>query len=283
MTNVKFSPSANPPVVLTLSCLDPSGSGGIQADIETAASTGTHCAPLISSLATTGECPEREIVPIDANLLIEQASSILKEMDVKAIKLGFLASVDNIEAIHALLTNVPEIPVVSHPVFSLWDSDLAPLNEYTDAFAKMILPMSQVSILTAYEARLLAKEADTLQAVAHEILSYDCGSVLITGTGEKTQESRNSFYQEKEGVKHFEGLQESVESQGFCTTLAMSTASYIAHGFSLLQAIEEAQHFTWQASRASRQLGFGRPSLHRLYWADSNIDITDKPVSKSCH
>jgi hydroxymethylpyrimidine/phosphomethylpyrimidine kinase len=283
MAHLKFSPSANPPVILTISCLDPSGSGGIQADIETSASIGTHCAPLISAICTTGESPEREIIAVDPELLIEQARSILAEMDVRVIKLGFLGSIENIEAVHSILTEFPELPTVSHPTMNMWDTDEQPLAAYTEAYSRMILPSCEVVILTEFEARELAKEADTLDAIGQEILNSSCESLLITGTGKQSKDSRNSFYHNNEGVRHFEWHQESAASQGSSSTLAMSTAAYLAHGFSLLQAIEESQHFTEQATYASRQIGFGRPTLHRLYWADSNIDHSNKPVSKTCH
>lgn len=278
-----YAPSANPPVILTFSTLDPSGSSGIQADIETAASIGAHCAPLVTSLCTTGESPERESVAVDAGLLVEQARAVSEEMDIKAIKLGFLGSIDNLEAIHSILSDFPQVPVVAHPALCLWDETEAAQESFAEAFSNLILPLTDVAIFSQYEANSLAREADSLEACAQEILSTQCESVLITGTGAQHQDARNSFFQARSDATHFDWHEESAASQGSSSTLATASAAYLAHGFSLLQAIEEAQHFTWQASRASRQIGFGRSTLHRLYWADSNIDQSSKPASKSCH
>ena len=57
-----------------------------------------------------------------------------------------------------------------------------------------------------------------------------------------------------------------------------------AHGISTQQAIDNAQNFTWQSMRASRELGFGRLTPHRLYWADKNIPAPDSlPAGKPTH
>jgi hydroxymethylpyrimidine/phosphomethylpyrimidine kinase len=278
-----YAPSANPPVILTFSTLDPSGSGGIQADIETAASIGAHCAPLITSLCTTGESPERESVSVDAGLLVEQTKAIAEAMDVKAIKLGFLGALENIDAIHSILSELPPAPIVAHPALCLWEEMDASTEEFSEAFCNLIMPLTDIAIFSQYEATSLAREADSLEACAQELLATNCESLLITGTGPQHHDARNSFFQSRSGVTHFDWQEESAASQGTSSTLATASAAYLAHGFSAIQAIEEAQHYTWQASRASRQIGFGRSTLHRFYWADSNIDQSSKPVSKSCH
>lgn len=276
-----LSPSANPPVILTFAALDPSGSTGIQADIETCASIGAHCAPLVTSLCTSGETAERESIPVNTEILIEQARSILNEMDVRAIKLGFLGSIESMEAVHSLLQDCGNLPVVAHPSLCLWQDPWR--DSFGDAFAELILPLVDVGLFTLYEAQILAREGDSLEARAREILSTQCENLLITGTGEQQPEFRNSLFQQRGEVRHFRWQQESAASQGASSTLAMSIAAYLAHGFSILQAVEEAQNFTWQATRASRHIGFGRSTLHRFFWADPNIDSAAKPSNKSSH
>ena len=56
------------PVVMSLSSHDPSGSSGIQADIETCASLGCHCTPIITTLCAKDTHDTKEIVPIEAPL-----------------------------------------------------------------------------------------------------------------------------------------------------------------------------------------------------------------------
>ncbi|HET8707236.1 MAG TPA: bifunctional hydroxymethylpyrimidine kinase/phosphomethylpyrimidine kinase, partial [Pseudomonadales bacterium] len=45
-----------PPVVMTFSGHDPCGGAGIQADIETLASLGCHCTPVITAITAQDSC-----------------------------------------------------------------------------------------------------------------------------------------------------------------------------------------------------------------------------------
>jgi len=264
--------SANPPVVLAFSVLDPSGSGGIQADIETAASLGCHCAPIVTAMCADGSVPDTETIAVDTTIIIEQARSVLDAMDVRAVKIGFLGSHEVAEAVHSILQDYNCLPAVSHPALCLVDSENSEHNELIGAYTNLILPVSNIANFSLFEAREISRETDTVDTTAHAILSHGCNLVFITGTGRQTQAFQNSVYEAKGLVKNYRWEQEPPACHGSSSTLAMSMASYMAHGFSDAQAIEQAQNFTWKAMRASRDMGFGRRTPHRFFWADKNIE-----------
>ena len=163
--------SANPSVILTFSTLDPSGCGGIQADIETATSLGCHCAPIVSAMCAEGFQPGVETFATDETIIIEQARSILEEMDVRAIKLGFLGSTANIEAVHSILTDYPDIPLTAHPALCLFDPENIDQEDYIEAYSSLVLPLTNIAIFSLYEARQIAEEADTISATAHSLVT----------------------------------------------------------------------------------------------------------------
>ncbi|VUD40341.1 Hydroxymethylpyrimidine/phosphomethylpyrimidine kinase [Thalassocella blandensis] len=263
---------ANPPIILSFSSLDPSGCGGIQADIETAASLGCHCAPVITSLCSQGCTSEGETFAVESTILIEQARSILENMNVQAIKLGFVGSQTNTEAIHSILLDYPEIPVVAHPALYLMDDSNEEHLDLIDAFNALILPLATVSCLSLYEAREIAQESDTIDTTGHALASRGCEFSLITGTGKVTQAFQNSLYSQKGLINHYSWQQEPPTTDGAASTLSMSIASYIAHGLDGKRAIEQAQDFTWRTLLASRDMGFDQRTPHRFFWADKNLD-----------
>ena len=277
-------PGANPSIILSFSALDPSGCGGIQADIETAFSLGCHCAPIVTTMCAEGSQSNVETFATHETILIEQARSILDEMDVSAIKLGFLGSTVNVEAIHSILVDYPEINVVAHPALCLYDPENIDQQNFIDAYSSLILPLTSIAILSLHEAREIAMESDNIRATAQSIVNKGCDHLLITGTGKHTQQFQNSFFSAKGLVNQYSWEQEAPTCHGSSSTLAMSTASYIAHGFGPQQAIDNAQNFTWQAMRASRELGFGKRTPRRLYWADQTIGEPDRlPAKKHTH
>ncbi|MFL0801767.1 MAG: bifunctional hydroxymethylpyrimidine kinase/phosphomethylpyrimidine kinase [Agarilytica sp.] len=272
--------SANPPVILSFSVLDPSGTGGIQANIETAASLGCHCAPIITAICTSGAAPDSDIVALDPTIIIEQARSVIEEMDVQAISIGFLGSLQITEAIHSILRDCDNIPVVTHPSLCFIDKENREHSEIKDAFTNLILPQANIANFSLFEARDIAKETDTVDTTAHAIISTGCDIAVITGT----QAVQNSVFDAKGLVKNYRWEQEPANCHGASSTLTMAMACYLGHGFSESQAIEQAHNFTWQTMRTSRDLGFDRRTPHRLYWADKNIETSDDtPPSTLTH
>lgn len=269
---------ANPPVVLSFSALDPSGAGGVQADIETAASLGCHCAPVVTSLCASGNSPETETVSIDPTIIIEQARSVIDEMDVRAFKIGFLGSRENAEAVHSILLDNEHLPVVSHPALCLLDDSNPEHADLKQAYTSLILSLSNIAIFSLFEARQISLESDTIETSAHALISHGCETALITGTGKDNLAFQNSAYNAKGLLKNYQWQQEAPACHGSSSTLTMSVAAYLSHGFSDVQTLEQAQNFTWQSMHAARNLGFGKQMPHRFFWADKNIETPSEKL-----
>ena len=103
------------PVVMVFSGNDPSGGAGVQADIESLISHGCHTAPVITALTIQDTQDVIGYTPLDGGLVMEQARAVLEDMPIHAIKLGLLTSTDAVEAIHSVLSDYPDIPVVMEP------------------------------------------------------------------------------------------------------------------------------------------------------------------------
>ncbi len=263
---------STPPVVLSFSALDPSGCGGLQADIETAASLGCHCAPVATALCTTGVTETAESFAVDSTLVIEQARSVLEDMAVKAIKVGFAGSVRNAEAIHSIVQDYPNIPLIVHPAFCLWDENNSEQADLPSAIGSLLLPLAQVAVISLQEAHILAKESDTIDATAQAITSAGCRNLLLNHNFSKDKPFQASLYDSKGLIKQYQWSQSPPICHGSCSTLASAIASLLAHDSPVQTAVEQAQNYTWQTIAAARQLGFGKPTPHRLFWADKNID-----------
>lgn len=262
----------NPPVVLSFSALDPSGCGGLHADIETAASLGCHCAPIATSLCTTGNSESTEVLPIDATVLIEQARSVLEDMEVKAIKIGFAGSVQNVEAIHSIARDYPHIPLIVQPAFCLWDEQQTEQADLPKAIATLLLPVAHVAVISLQEAHILAKEGDTVDATAQAITSTGCQNLLLTRALRREQPFQAALYDATGKTKEYEWNQTPPVCHGSSSTLASAIAALRAHDCPVQTAIDQAQNYAWQTLAAARQLGFGKPTPYRLFWADKNIE-----------
>ena len=255
------------PVVMTFSGHDPSGGAGIQADIESLASQGCHATPVITALTVQNTQDIVDFTALDAAHVITQARAVLDDMPVAAFKIGMLGSVENAQAIHVIVKEHPQVPVILDPVLTSGQGTRLAEEGLLEAIKVLLLPLTTVLTPNSLEARALAPEADTLDACALALLDQGAEQVLVTGTHENTEHVINALYQGHRKLESFtwERLPHSYHGSG--CTLAACIAGLMAHGLDAFQACHEAQDFTWNALQQGYQPGKGQHLPNRLFWA----------------
>lgn len=262
-----------PPAVLTLAGADPSGGAGIQADILTLASLGCHPLSVITALTVQDSASVHDLLIIDAEWVNDQARIVMEDMPVAAFKVGLIGSVENVAVIAQLAADYPDIPLILDPVLASGGGDAFADEELIAAIRDMLLP--QVTLMTpnSIEARRLAsndpEEEDelTLDQCAERLLSLGVQHVLITGTHENTPEVINTLYSHDGTARsqHWERLPGSYHGSG--CTLASALAGIMAFGTPLLEAVDEAQEYTYQTLLNAYQPGMGQHIPDRMFWA----------------
>lgn len=263
------------PVVMCFSGADATGGAGIQADIETIISMGAHPCPVITAITVQDTQNLRHFQAVDSSLVIEQARAVLEDMPVQVFKLGMLGSIENIEAIHTLLVDYPDIPVVLDPVLAAGGGTAMTDDAMIDAMLNLLLPLTTVITPNSIEARKLAHNADSLDACAMELEELGCEIVLITGGHENTQHIENHLYSNHRLIESFrwERLPHSYHGSG--CTLASAIAAMLAQGLEPFMAIHEAQQFTWESLQQGYRLGMGQYHPNRLFWARDEDGAND--------
>ncbi|MEE9422866.1 MAG: hydroxymethylpyrimidine/phosphomethylpyrimidine kinase [Gammaproteobacteria bacterium] len=255
------------PVVMAFSGNDPSGGAGIQADIEALISHGCHAAPVITALTIQDTSEIIGYTPLDIGLIVEQARVVLEDMVVDAFKIGLLGSSESVEAVHSILTDYPDIPVVLDPVLASGNGSVLADDDVIAAINELLLPQATILTPNSLEARTLAPEADSLDACAMALLERGSEFVLITGTHENTPTVVNTLYTDNRQLETFnwDRLEHSYHGSG--CTLAASIAGLLAQGLEPFSAIHEAQEYTWQALLHGYRIGMGQHLPNRLFWA----------------
>ena len=146
------------PVVLVMGGLDPTGGAGLQADAESIISMGCHPAPVITALTIQDTEGVKSLTPVSPMDVIGQARTVLEDMPVAAFKIGLLGSVQNAEAIHTILQDYPQVPVVFDPVCSLRDSQ-PPDDELLNSFVSLLCPLTTLLTVSCADARLFTLSA----------------------------------------------------------------------------------------------------------------------------
>lgn len=251
------------PVILTINSHDPTGGAGLVADIETAASLGCHCVSAVTALNVRDTEQHKDRLSNDTSLLIETLRAALEDSLVNAVKIGDIASVAQAEAIHTILVEYGDIPVVIDPVLHHGAAD----GDVCTALRMLLLPLTHVAILSTDHLHELANCGDSVAACAQELLEYGGDNLLVTGITTEPNRMINGLYTNRGLCKEYawEALPDRFHGAG--STLSAAVTCYLAHGFDLMEALQQGQNFTWQSLEHARRLGMGRLIPDRLYWS----------------
>jgi hydroxymethylpyrimidine/phosphomethylpyrimidine kinase len=264
--NVPANAALNPPLVMTFSGHDPCGGAGIQADIETLGSLGCHCTPIITALTAQDSVNVKDFHATDATLVVEQARAVLEDMRISCIKIGMIGSVANAEAIHTLLRDYPDIPVVLDPVLKAGGGGILSERTLVDAMSHLLLPQCTLITPNSLEARQLCNDADSLEACAQALMDSQCPYVLITGGHESGPTIINRLWHHRDLIATYEWPRIEGEFHGTGCTLASAIAGYLAHGSPVENAVRDGQAFTQETIRHARRLGMGQRIPNRFFW-----------------
>ncbi len=252
------------PVVLVFAGLDPCGGAGIQADIEAIAAQGCHAASIVTCLTVQDTRNLYRSSPVNADLVRHQAQILCADVPIAAIKLGLLGSIAMVETVSAFLhEHKSHIPVICDPVLAAGGGQELATAHLLEVMREILLP--QVSLLTpnSLEARRLAG-CENLAEAAHKLCEFGCQQVLITGTHESSERVEHRCYN-ADGcfdVQSWERLPGEYHGSG--CTLAASLAAQLAQGKPLVEALTQAQSYTWHTLQAAFQIGQGQ-AIPRRY------------------
>jgi hydroxymethylpyrimidine/phosphomethylpyrimidine kinase len=257
------------PVVMSFSGNDPTGGAGIQADIEACASMGARVVPIITALTVQDTQNVKYFSAIDANLVSDQARIILEDMPIAAFKIGMVGTQENISAIHNILHDYRDIPVIIDPIISAGGGMTLATEEMALAYSDLLFPLTDLVTPNSNEVRLLAPGADSLDACAQELMDDGCKYVLLTGTHEGTENVINSLYGQHTKIESYSWERLSNTYHGSGCTLTSAIAALIALGYSIPKAVTIAQDYSWHSLVQGFQLGMGQQHPNRFYWTNS--------------
>ena len=96
-----------------------------------------------------------KLIPIDSDLVNDQARLILEDMEVEIFKLGLLGSKENIAAIAEIISDYPDIPLIIDPVLASGRGDEFADIEARKMMMDLLFPESLLITPNSLEARQL--------------------------------------------------------------------------------------------------------------------------------
>ena len=261
-----------PVCVLAFNSTDPCGAGGLSADIATISSVGGHTLPVACGAYIRDTARVYDHFALDDEAVTEQARTVLEDITVAAIKVGFAGGPANLAAIAQISSDYPHIPIISYmPDLSWWEDDKQ--DQYLDAFKELVLP--QTSVLVGNHNTLWRwllpdwehTRAPTARDIAMAAEALEVPYVLVTGIPLPDQFVDNvlTTAQTVLGNSKYEMFDASFTGAG--DTLSAAITALLATGNDLGAATLEALEYLDHSLDAGFRPGMGHYLPDRLFWA----------------
>jgi hydroxymethylpyrimidine/phosphomethylpyrimidine kinase len=261
-----------PICVMSFNASEPSGASGLAADVATISAMGAHALPVVTSIIMRDTAEVFDSHEIDPEAIVEQARSILEDVPIAAWKVGFLGSAEGVSAVAEVLSDYPDVPLVTYLPNVSWLDDDAEMA-YLDAFRELILPATEVLIgnhktLTDF----LLPDWDAERAPSARELAVAAGEagarcVLVTGMQLPDQHIDNVLASPEGAItgEKFERFEATFVGAG--ETLSAAMTALLASGNELHVAVGEALSFLDQSLDAGYRPGMGNVVPDRFFWA----------------
>ncbi len=272
--------SLHPACVMVFNASDPSGAGGLSADVTAIASVGAHALPVVTGAYARDTAQIVEHFPFDDEAVGDQARTILEDVAVQVFKVGFVGSPENLSAIAEIASDYADVPLVAYmPDLSWWSE--RQIDDYLDAFKELLLP--QTTVLAGNHSTLWrwllpdwsASKSPSARDIARAAEKLGVPYTLVTGIPLPDQFIDNVLASPQsvlasEKYERFEAI--------FCgagDTLSAALAAMLATGTALPEAVTEALGYLDRSLNAGFRPGMGHVIPDRLFWAQGDDDDDD--------
>jgi hydroxymethylpyrimidine/phosphomethylpyrimidine kinase len=259
--------NSSPPVILTVAGFDPSGGAGVAADLKTFAAHGCYGVAAITALTTQNTEGVTAVHPVKSPMLKESIQALMADGQIRAIKIGMLATRANAEVVSEILDANNAIPCVLDPVLRSSDD-----VELTDAAGFEFLRdelLKRAAVVTPNVAEATAltnikiENLEGMKAAVQKLIEMGARAAVITGG-----------HHEKPVDVYFDGTEMECfaadrvkpdNTHGTGCAFSSAIASNLALGRQLHDSVMFAKAFVTEAIRKAYPVGPGRLPLNHLF------------------
>lgn len=252
------------PNVLVCSGLDPSGGAGFIADVRVVEMLGGRPAGVVTALTVQDTRGMRSCHEVDSDVFGAELSTVLTDIEVKAVKLGILGSRSVISELSEHL-DLTRAPVVWDPVMAPTQGDVRfGLELFAHALEQLGRHLTLITPNTDELGRLTGTEITDLAGAvtqARALAEVTKVAVLLKGGHLPSDESVDVLCHEG-GTEHLTARRIATEDvHGTGCALSTAIAVHLAHGLPLAGACREAKRFVAERIAHAVRPGRGAPAV----------------------
>ncbi|PLW75984.1 bifunctional hydroxymethylpyrimidine kinase/phosphomethylpyrimidine kinase [Cohaesibacter celericrescens] len=249
------------PNILSIAGSDPSGGAGIQADIKSISANGGYAMAVIAAMTAQNTQGVTGWVPTPPDFITDQIAAILADIDVSAIKIGMLGTVEIVTAVADALADCPA-PIVLDTVMVAKGGDRLLKQDAVAALRQTMLPLAAIITPNLPEAADLlggveAINKNEMEAQARALLDLGPKAVFLKG-GHLRAEDSPDLYLSKDQMEWFPSERIATKNtHGTGCTLSSALATHLALSGDGLEAAKASKAYILNAIRAADALSVG--------------------------
>lgn len=254
--------------VLTIAGSDSCGGAGIQADLKTMTALYVYGMSAITALTAQNTLGVQGILPVSADFLGQQLDAICTDIPPKAVKIGMIASPEQVDIICAKIRQYRLKKVVVDPVMVATTG--AELTKRTTMDAMREQLFAQADLLTpnlSETAVLLGKAVQTveeMQAAAKQLAEQYQTAVLVKG-GHLTEDAIDVLY-DGSTMQCFSGARIATKNtHGTGWTLSEREYPFAQFAAMAEESVQQAKLYVANCMQAGLQMGHGNGAICHNY------------------
>jgi hydroxymethylpyrimidine/phosphomethylpyrimidine kinase len=259
------------PNVLTIAGFDPSGGAGVLADIKTFAALRCYGVAAVTALTAQNTQGVQALRPVQPDLLAAQIDSIFNDIEIAAVKIGMLATPENVRLVARKLSDYRPRHIVLDPVMRASSGDPLAAGDVRAAILQELAPYVTLVTPNLNEAAELAgggvpTSATEMADIGTKLLNAGFKAVLVTGGHLPGADAVDVLVGDGTGNFFSSPRVATNNAHGTGCTLSSAIAAGLAHGLALPASIEAAKAYVTQslATAGRLKVGEGAGPLHHL-------------------
>ena len=259
---MKTHPSIQVPTVLSIAGFDGSGGAGIQADTKTISALGGYAMNVLTALPIQNTMGVQNIYPIPVKAVEEQLTCLFADTNPDTIKIGMVHHGQLVETIANFLKDYRG-RVVFDPVMVSTSGHRLIDTDTTQAIVDKLFPLADIITPNLDEISvLLNRDMKTLydmEQAIQPILDLGVKAALLKGGHLKGPELTSILAQTDQPSSYFTHPRVATRNtHGSGCTLSSAIATYLAFGFSIKEATQQALDYVHGAISAGKDLEIGK-------------------------
>ncbi len=260
-----------PTRVMTIAGSDSGGGAGIQADMRTFAMLGVHGCVAVTAVTVQNSVGVKGFHEIPLDVVAGQITAVVDDIGVQAAKTGMLASSDIIATIAETWRGLDTgVPLVVDPVCASMHGDPLLHPSALNSIRTELFPLATLVTPNLDEVRLLVDvdvvDAASQREAARALHALGPQWALVKGGHLRSSGASPDLLFDGTEFHEFDGPRiDTGHDHGAGDTLAAATATALAHGYTVPEAVAFGKRWVTECLRAAYPLGHGHGPVNALF------------------